>query len=359
MVGGFGTRGFGTRWLELGQKHRLVAVGTWLACAWLAGCGATSSNPDMPNAGASGVGGGASGAGTGGSTAGGSAAGSSTTGGSTAVSTAGNPGGGSGGSTAGAGGTMGAGGDGPRQVHTGQVAVVNRFTSGLSMTVYFIESSSGSSSATCTAQSANGCTLTVCDDGSSTAMSTYASAGTVTLSSADLPSPLSISPDANNGYMSPLGAPSGTFGGGEHFDLAASGGDVPAFQVAMDVPLVLLLSQPLFATTSPGIFVSQSQDLALTWTRGVENVSFYIQASSARADGLPGGASLICNFPSTDGAAVIPAALLSKLPLDTKLYPYTTITQQIKAGDYDVLVAYVTAIANPDKSVIPSFILAE
>lgn len=254
---------------------------------------------------------------------------------------------------------MGAGGDGPRQVHTGQVAVVNRFTSGLSMTVYFIDSSNGSSSATCFAESANGCTLTVCDDGPSTGMSTYASAGTVTLSSADLASPLSISPDANNSYVSPPAAPSATFAGGEHFDLAASGGDVPAFQVAMDVPLVLLLSQPLYAQSSPGLFVSKSQDLSLTWTRGGENISFYIQASSARADGLPGGASLICNFPSIDGTAVIPATLLSKLPLDTKLYPYTTVTKTIRAGDYDVLVAYVTAIANPDKSVIPSFILAE
>lgn len=325
-----------------------VVVGVWLGCAWLAGCGATSkSGHDTPSAGASGTNAGLSGSGTGGSS--GSNAGGSTAGGSAAVG-----GGGSGGSS----GSAGAGGEAQVSGHHGQVAVINRFVGPLSATVYFIESTSGSG-APCTFETAGGCSIAVCDDGPSTTMTTYASAGTVTVTSPDVEGELSYSPDLENRYFSPAATPTLSFGGGEQFQVVASGADVPAFQQPMTMPLVLLLSQPLFTTGSPGVFVSQSQDLSLVWTRGVENVSLYIQAVGARVDGMPGSSSLLCTFPSTAGTAVIPATLLHQLPIDTKLSAYTTTTTTVKAGDYDILVAAVTAIANPDKTIVPAIILAE
>jgi hypothetical protein len=190
-------------------------------------------------------------------------------------------------------------------------------------------------------------------------MSTYASAGTVTVTSPDVEGELSYAPDVENRYFTPAAASTLSFGGGEQFQVVASGAAVPAFQRAMTMPLVLLLSQPLFTVGSPGVFVSQSQDLSLVWTRGVENVSLYIQAVGARVDGKPGSVSLVCTFPSIPGTAVIPSTVLRQFPIDTKLHAYTTTTTTIKAGDYDVLIGAVTAIANPDKAIVPQIILAE
>jgi hypothetical protein len=122
----------------------------------------------------------------------------------------------------------------------------------------------------------------------------------------------------------------------------------------LDVPLVLLLSAPVLPTGMKNLQAPRSQDLVLSWTRGVADVRLLIQSpSSERTDGMPGNAFLSCSFASEAGTGTVKAALLQQLQVGNQLNLFTARIKLIDAGPYAVTLGYATSVANPEKNAFP------
>ena len=263
----------------------------------------------------------------------------------------------SGGSAAAGGGVAGA----ATTHHYGQVLVESLLPGvaenhGVLLDVSFTSGSTGMGP-TCTTTTDGPCHVDVCDDASSTGAATHASAGTVTITSSDLMGSAVATADAAGNYTtSTFGFPS-AFLGAEHLQVSASGGEVPAFQGDVDVPLVLLLTSPPYTKGQASVDVQRSSDLSLVWTRGVKDVVLWVQGYSVRADQEPGSAYLTCQFPSETGSGTIKSALLQQLGADGRLNLLTIDTKSVVAGDYSVTLAVAMPTANPDKALLPQLTL--
>lgn len=303
----------------------------------LVACGSPSPSS---NAGAAGTGNSVAGTSTGGS--GGTSAtagGSTTTGGSSGQAS-------NGGSSAGGAVTT---------THFGQVMVQSLLRGlGPSVNARFQSGVEAGTETKCTRVMDGFCSASTCDESPAGASKTiFASAGTVTITSTEITGTATLEPDAANEYQSPTAAPFAMdFLGGEHVQFKATGATVPAFSGEVSVPLVLLLSQPLFVKGSASLDVPRSQDLSLVWTRGTQDVYLYLTASSLRTDGLPGRSWLTCQIPSETGSAVIKSSLLQSLVAETQVTLLSIGAKVITAGEYSITLAATMPAANPDKDLI-------
>jgi hypothetical protein len=283
------------------------------------------------------------GAATGGSASGGSATGEATTGGST-----------TGGAATGGAGTGGSGGTEAAE-KTGFVALVD-FPTGLQFQVNFRDGVGDASTQTCTTVKTDFCSASTCDEGAAPdpAEPVEPNAGTVTFTSTDVEGAATAVPASSGYYMTTITFDTG-LGGGEKGLFKASGGDVPAFEQALDMPLALLLTQPAYV--KDGLqSIPRGSDLSLSWLRGTEGVSLFVQGTSDRPDGLPGSAHVGCSFPSEQASGVIPSNLLQVLAPGTELLVLTTSTGEVTAGDYKVtlLTAYGVYNEAKDQRVLPT-----
>jgi hypothetical protein len=203
------------------------------------------------------------------------------------------------------------------------------------------------------------CSLSTCAISTEAeSLPTFASAGTVTVTSPEVMGTATLTPNANGSYPTPTEMFfQKVFDGEEHIQFKASGAAVPAFEGEVDVPLVLLISQPPFAAGQTNVPVPRSQDLSLSWTRGVEGVFLYFIASSERADGQPGSAGISCEFPSEAGTGVVKSALLQQLKPASQASLFTVAYKIVTAGDYKVSLGVTMPTANPDKAILPNLTL--
>lgn len=299
------------------------------------------------------------------------------TGGSAGAGTGGANGGGSNGSSAGSGtvanggtagtstsaGTNSGGGDGAagsaNPTQWGQVLLrrssQTTANNGTSLSVMF-RSMSGDGRA-CTTTTDGDCKAYVCEGSAAPSATTNASAGTITITSPDLMGSAIATPDAENTYPNPtISFPMG-LSGEEHLQISASGGDVPAFQGEVDVPLVLLMSSPAYAKPQTSVEVPRDTDLSLVWTRGVEDVVLWVQGYSVKAGQQPADASLTCQFPSATGSGTIKSSLLQLLGVGGHLDLLTIRAKTIVVGDYSVALGAVMPTANANKELLPQLTL--
>lgn len=154
-----------------------------------------------------------------------------------------------------------------------------------------------------------------------------------------------LTPDALGRYA-PFASSTLGFSGGESLTVSGSGGDVPAFSTTVAVPLSLLLASP--AADATGHLVSpKTQDLVLTFDRGMPGLDLYVQSMSSDPTTH---SSLQCTFPSATGTATIPAAALAKLSTAHKILLTTAQKQTVAAGDYRVVVWTVLGLLNQTKT---------
>jgi hypothetical protein len=250
----------------------------------------------------------------------------------------------------------GAGAGGSTTTKFGQV-LIQRFSGitenhGMSMSVGFVSGSTGSGP-TCTTTTDGGCTVNVCNDTPSSVVVTRASAGTVTITSPGLEGSAVATPDAAGIYAMPIITFPSALAGAEHLQINANGGEVPAFQGELDVPLVLLMSAPVYAKPQLNVEVPLSADLSLVWTRGVKDVVLWVQGYSVVSVQRPGAASLTCQFPSETGSATIKSTLLQLLGVDGRLNLLTIGSKSIVVGDYAVTLAAALPTANASKELLP------
>jgi hypothetical protein len=154
-----------------------------------------------------------------------------------------------------------------------------------------------------------------------------------------------LTPDALGRYA-PFASATLGFSGGESLTVSGSGGDVPTFSTTVAVPLSLLLASP--AADATGHLVSpKTQDLVLTFDRGMPGLDLYVQSMSSD----PTTHSFLqCTFPSATGTATIPAAALAKLSTGHKILLTTAQKQTVAAGDYSVEVWTVLGLLNQTKT---------
>lgn len=194
-----------------------------------------------------------------------------------------------------------------------------------------------------------GCRIRICPDLTDEPTMPRPDAGTVTFTSTEVPGTATATPDDAGTYVSTADFMM-SFGGDEKGTIQATGGDVPAFSQAVQMPLVLLLSQPAFEAGASQT-VPRSSDLALSWSRGGENITLHVEAYSDRLDGQPGSVSLVCDLESAPGAGTISAAALQNLESGTMLNFYTAKHAEVMAGDYDVALLTVMGVRDPTKTV--------
>jgi hypothetical protein len=296
-------------------------------------------------------------------------AGSSTGGAAgTSPGVAGTPAGGAGGAAQSNGGTGGAQSDGgagqpaaggATTTHVGQVLLQSRVRGGNTVTVSARFTSRPAPTADCTIVKDGPCSLSTCPISTEAeSLPTYASAGTVTVTSPEVMGTATLTPSADGSYPTPVDMFfQKVFDGEEHVQFKASGDVVPAFEGEVDVPLVLLISQPPFAAGKTSVGVPRTQDLSLSWTRGVEGVFLYFVATSQRLDGQPGSTGITCQFPSEAGTAVVKSSLLQQLKPASPASLFTVAYKIVTAGDYRVSLGVTMPTANPDKAILPNLTL--
>lgn len=223
------------------------------------------------------------------------------------------------------------------------------------MTASFADAALGASTTHCDTLTIGVCNASVCDTPPAATVDSP-SAGTITFTSTDPAGSASLSPNTSGQYSDPATIQfDGNFTGKEHALFKASGGQVPAFEQAVDFPQLLWLSSP--ATTSATTPISRSQDLPLQWTRGVKGVSLIVVGSSARLDGQPGVSSLFCTFPSEPGTGTVPSAALQRLEAGTRLKGVTANIVVIDAGGFQVSLGVASDLRNAANTESLDFLL--
>jgi hypothetical protein len=204
----------------------------------------------------------------------------------------------------------------------------------LSATYYAADYASG-----CTSQTIGPCTVSQC----STAQGgTRSTSGAISISISDPTYQTTLTPV--NGIYTP-DTSGHYFSGGEHCTASAPGDSAPGFDLAVDVPLVLLVSSPALdaGATNGTVSVPRDTDLAITWTRGAPGVHAAFQADADTT-------SFICTVESTDGELTIPAAVLGSVPAGTAIIPFTASTAKQQSGDWTFDLVAVIGMYTPDKS---------
>jgi hypothetical protein len=132
--------------------------------------------------------------------------------------------------------------------------------------------------------------------------------------------------------------------GQEALHFSAEGAEVPAFSFDMESPLRLLLTNPelLVASDQATLTISSTLDTVLTWDRGAEGVTFFVQGTSPTQ-------SLSCSFDSVAGTGTIPAELASQV-VGMELLFTTFTSDLVQAGDYSVSVVAAYDVMTPDRS---------
>ncbi|MES1186198.1 MAG: hypothetical protein ABUL60_20460 [Myxococcales bacterium] len=154
-----------------------------------------------------------------------------------------------------------------------------------------------------------------------------------------------LSPDALGRYA-PFNNNTLGFSGGESLTVSGSGGDVPAFSTTVAVPLSLLLASPV-ADATGHLAWQKTQDLVLTFDRGMPGLDLYVQSMS---NDRTSNSFLQCTFPSAPGTATIPAAAMASLSTAHKILLTTAQKQTVAAGDYSVVVWTVLGLLNQTKT---------
>jgi len=302
------------------------------------GTAGSSGGSGGGTAGSTGGSGGGAGAMTGGS--GGASGGSSGTGGSSGGA-AGSGAAGSGGSSGGA----GTGGTEGSPMGYIQFGTLFNFPS-LGQTYSFanarFDRGDTQSTSVCTTQTFGPCTIYTCEedtDPPDPMPVTFPTAGVITIESDMGEFSATLEPNSSGAYT---GLPvMGALQGEETVTVTAVGDEVPAFTHTVSFPLVLLLTSPVLATGESTITASRTEDLVLTWDRGIDGLSFAVQST--------GGTSFFCSVASTDGTMTIPAAALAALPANTGLLPIGSGVDHVMAGDYDVSVTHANGVMTPDR----------
>ncbi|MCA3014634.1 MAG: hypothetical protein INH41_19805 [Myxococcaceae bacterium] len=265
-----------------------------------------------------GTGGGAVGAGGGAPLAGGTAGGSS---GGVAGGTAGGAAGGSaGGSTAGP--TR----SGTVTVGQSTLEVAGQtFRSG-GVFAGFVEAPAGTPLCTSTVMGA--CTLTTC--GAAADAGTPADAGQVgagTLTVTGLADGGLTLTGGVNGYAQSIAGP--VFVAGALVSVAASGGAVPAFTAQVTAPGAATLTAPACPSRiCPAL--SRAAGVPVSWTGGTGTVVVQV---------LAGTDQVLCQFPASSGAGMVPAAALASLPLGSGSLLFSTQnSRSVQAGLFPVTV---------------------
>lgn len=132
------------------------------------------------------------------------------------------------------------------------------------------------------------------------------SAGDITFTGANTPVTLPFNPDGGYGQRM-TNTP--WWSGGEALTISAAGAEVPAFTTTLQVPEYATVSAPDLRDQGTPLAVPRSNDLQLSWTGGSGTLHLQMWSGSTSANG-----TVVCDFPASQHAGTVPAALLQKLP---------------------------------------------
>lgn len=202
----------------------------------------------------------------------------------------------------------------------------------------------------CTSISSGACGLNTCEASSTTPAAVppplRPHAGMISFLATDLDDPThtvtaSLAPDASGAYA--VVDLSSTLRGREAISISAPGADIPAFQIDVESPLRLLLTnaEVVAVSSEATLAISRTQDTVLTWDRGVDGVTFHIQGATAAQ-------SITCTFPSLDGTGTIPVDLVSQF-MGTELRFFTFTRESILQGDVSITVTGGYDVMTPDR----------
>jgi hypothetical protein len=176
------------------------------------------------------------------------------------------------------------------------------------------------------------------------------SAGVITVDSPAAGVHIGAAPNTASDYLSMPGDKA--FGGGEAFTVSANGGDIPAFSVNMQAPLLLLVDQPTkptLAPTSVAVAAPHAEPLTLSWTRGVPGVFLVVQSLAIQGFGAFGTVNARCFFDSQAGTGTVPAAVLSDVMVGQQFVLLTATAAVIEAGAQTLTVWFIGEALTPDK----------
>jgi hypothetical protein len=171
------------------------------------------------------------------------------------------------------------------------------------------------------------------------------SAGVIRVDSADAGIHVTFGPSGTTGGDK-------AFAGGEMITVSTTGGDIPAFSVNMQVPLMLLVDQPTKPTlrsTTFAVAAPHGAPLKLSWTRGAPGVFLVVQSLDIQGFGALGRVNASCFFRSEAGSGTVPAEVLSDVMVGQQFVLLTANAVEVSAGAQPVTVWIVGEALTPDK----------
>ncbi|HEY5958485.1 MAG TPA: hypothetical protein VIV60_18110, partial [Polyangiaceae bacterium] len=168
----------------------------------------------------------------------------------------------------------------------------------------------------------------------------YVDAGTLSVTSPNSAINISMTPSADNTYVSV--SSSVGLSGGEALHFAATGGAIPAFSSDVTVALVLLIDAPV-PNDNGEISASTTEDLVVRFSRSGAGVQLHVQSTTENG-------TLVCISAPAVPTLTIPAGALSALGSGATLSLWTLTSRVVTAGGFDITTGALMDAFTPDKA---------
>lgn len=149
--------------------------------------------------------------------------------------------------------------------------------------------------------------------------------------------PVALSADEHGSYANPAGT-IGAWAPGTPLRFAASGAEVPAFEVTLTAPPALRVLEPDPQGTV--VLIDRAAGWSARWEPGEGAVRVAVrQENAAGKTALQGGVAVDCFYDRGDGVASVPEAALADLAAgEANVMVFATQQKRVPAGRYEVTV---------------------
>jgi hypothetical protein len=186
----------------------------------------------------------------------------------------------------------------------------------------------------CRGERSGECTLWTCQRGSHGPPESVPHAGALTVAGAALP--ISLMPDIHGFYENVneySSKPSPLWKGGETLQLFAKGGAIPAFELHLQAPKPIVMTEPV--QTHNAVVVNGDKALTVRWIGGGDVT--HVNVSPNSYDSAVGYLSILCMFPSSAQMGVVPPTMLSRVAGGEASVSLSAVSEATAtAGGYDI-----------------------
>lgn len=169
----------------------------------------------------------------------------------------------------------------------------------------FYQAATGAGGGSCTSKTIDPCVVTQCTGTGAGTTPHQAAAGEVTVSGPGKEVTLHTAFDSHETQSTSAL----WWHGGDALSISSTGATVAAFADSLTLPEQIVVSAP-YLPQQGAVAITRSLGLSLSWQGGIHGDAVFTLAGG----GIGASTSAVCRYPAAQGAAVLPATVLSQFP---------------------------------------------